>query len=161
MANYICTWLCVDDIGEESLFPQAGTISSSFEHQAIYWRCVLLFFVTSTRFNKSQNHILFTNSKELPLLDNVSVSEMLESMNVEVVFTDFKYKTPKGYYGSFQNQFYEFSIIENISKGCYHDDDLFLILDSDCVFIKPVDTMFLAAKKQDFQQLKMMLSQIT
>jgi hypothetical protein len=59
-----------------------------------------------------------------------------------VIFTDFKYKTPKGYFGMFQNQFYEFSILEHIAKNNSNSKDNYLILDSDCIFIKPAEGLF-------------------
>ena len=115
--NYICTWFCADGIGEESIFPQTGQKSSGKKHQDIYWRCIVLFYATSKRFNKNEEHLLFTNVKQLPVLDGRSVVDMLTDLGVEIVFTDFKYKTPKGYFGMFQNQFYEFSILEYIVKN--------------------------------------------
>lgn len=148
--NYICTWLCADEKGEESRFPQTGQLSSSQSHQNIYWRCLLLFFITSRRFNKSEKHILFTNVKQLPAVDGRKVSALLEELEVEVVVTDFKYKTPKGYYGSFQNQFYEFSILEHIATRNRNDKDLYLVLDSDCIFLKPVHALFAEAAPQGF-----------
>lgn len=143
--NYICTWLCVDEVGEESLFPQTGKLSSSQSHQNIYWRCLLVFFITSKRFNKEEKHVLFTNVKQLPVVDGKKISNLLQELDVQVVHTDFKYKTPKGYYGKFQNQFYEFSILEYITQHNTNLTDSYLILDSDCIFIKPVDNLFQAA----------------
>lgn len=148
--NYICTWLCADEKGEESIFPQTGILSSSQRHQDIYWRCVLVFFITSRRFNKHQKHVLFTNVKELPVLDGMNVTIILNALEVDVVFTGFKYKTPKGYYGQFQNQFYEFSILEHISKTNVNGTDNYLILDSDCIFINEVDSLFTAATPNGF-----------
>lgn len=148
--NYICTWLCADEPGEESVFFQTGELSSSQTHQNIYWRCLLVFYITSKRFNKKEKHILFTNVKQLPVVDGKKISSLLEELEVEVIFTDFKYKTPKGYYGAFQNQFYEFSILEYISANNTNNDDLYLVLDSDCIFIKPVDHLFSEASKQGF-----------
>ncbi|HEX8459841.1 MAG TPA: hypothetical protein VF623_00360 [Segetibacter sp.] len=148
--NYICTWLCADEPGEESVFFQTGELSSSQTHQNIYWRCLLVFYITSKRFNKRDQHVLFTNVKQLPVVDGREISALLRELNVEVIFTDFKYKTPKGYYGAFQNQFYEFSILEYISKSNANDDDLYLVLDSDCIFLKPVAPLFAEASKQGF-----------
>ncbi|RYY55548.1 MAG: hypothetical protein EOO09_10040 [Chitinophagaceae bacterium] len=143
--NYICTWLCADEKGEESLFPQTGQLSSSKSHQDIYWRCLLLFYISSKRFNKTEQHLLFTNLSSIPDVDGRDVGEMLSALGVRVIHTDFKYKTPKGYYGSFQNQFYEFSILEEISATFRQPDDLYLIVDSDCVFLKPAAPLFSAA----------------
>ena len=140
--NHICTWLCADEKGEESLFPQTGQLSSSQSHQDIYWRCLLLFFITSKRFNKTEKHVLFTNVKKLPVVDGRSVSSLLNTLGVDVVFTDFKYKTPKGYYGAFQNQFYEFSILEHIAKNSEALNDQYLVVDSDCIFLKPAAPLF-------------------
>jgi hypothetical protein len=149
--NHICTWLCADKKGEESIFPQSsGQKSSSQSHQNIYWRCLIVFFITSRRFNKNEKHILFTNVDSLPVIEGKNVADILSDLEVEVVYTDFKYKTPKGYHGAFQNQFYEFSILEYIAKNNQNADDKYLILDSDCVFIKPALRLFNEAEKDGF-----------
>lgn len=148
--NHICTWICVDEKGHESIFPQTGMLSSLQRHQDIYWRCALLFFLTSRRFNKNEKHVLFTNATSLPVIDGKNIEELLQKMEVEVVFTTFNYRTPKGYYGMFQNQFYEFSILEHIAENNKNVHDQYLILDSDCIFIRPAASLFEAAKEQGF-----------
>ena len=152
--NYIGTWLCADKKGEESAFPQTGELSSSQKHQNIYWRCILLFYITSKRFNKNEKHLLFTNVEQLPVIDGKSVKDILIELDVEVIYTDFKYKTPENYFGSFQNQFYEFSILEYIALNNQDLTDNYLILDSDCIFIKPVQSLFDAAAPQGFISFK-------
>ena len=87
--NYICTWLCADEKGEESLFPQTGKLSSSQSHQNIYWRCLLVFYITSKRFNKGETHVLFTNVKKIPEVDGRSIKQLLNELGVEVIYTDF------------------------------------------------------------------------
>lgn len=143
--NYICSWFCADKKGEESFFPQTGKLSSSEEHQNIYWRCAMVFFISSKRFNKNEKHVFFTNVSKLPVIDGKDVGEFMKELGVDVVHTDFKYKTPKGYFGSFQNQFYEFSILEYIALNNHNPKDHYLILDSDCIFIKPAADLFSAA----------------
>jgi len=148
--DHICTWICTDAVGEESIYPQTGEKSSGKKHQNIYWRCILLFFATSKRFNKSQKHILFSNTKNIPIVDGRNVAEDLKSLEVEIIYTDFNYKTPKGYFNLFQNQFYEFSILEYISKNNLNSNDHYLILDSDCIFTQPVDSLFRYAAPKGF-----------
>jgi hypothetical protein len=148
--NYICTWLCADKKGEESLFPQTGELSSSQRHQNIYWRCILVFFITSKRFNKNEKHILYTNVTQLPVVEGRSISDILNNLDVKVIYTDFKYKTPEGFFGAFQNQFYEFSILEYISQNDHNPKNNYLILDSDCIFISPVSKLFEAAEPTGF-----------
>lgn len=140
--NYICSWFCADKKGEESDFPQSGMKSSGAAHQNIYWRCLLVFYMTSIKHNKSEKHVLFTNVDQLPVVDGRNIADLLEDLNVQVVHVDFNYKTPQGYFGSFQNQFFEFSIIEWIARHAEHENDMYLILDSDCVFNKPVHNLF-------------------
>lgn len=152
--DYICTWLCADKKGEESVFFQTGELSSSQKHQNIYWRCVLLFYVTSKRFNKNEKHLFFTNVKDLPVVDGKSVSKVLDELDVTVIHTDFKYKTPSNYFGSFQNQFYEFSILEYIAQNDQNLNNQYLVVDSDCIFIKPAERLFNAAATQGFISFK-------
>lgn len=148
--NYICTWLCADVKGEESIYPQTGEKSSGQKHQNIYWRCLVLFYTTSKRFNNTQKHLLFTNVNLLPIVDGRNIKDVLAELGVEVIFTDFKYKTPKGYFDLFQNQFYEFSILEYIVKNNHNSDDHYLILDSDCIFTKSINELFEEAKLSGF-----------
>lgn len=148
--DYICTWICTDAVGEESIYPQTGEKSSGQKHQNIYWRCILLFFATSKRFNKTQKHILFSNTKAMPVLDGRKIEESLNDLDVEIIYTDFNYKTPKGYFNLFQNQFYEFSILEYIVKNNKNLDDSYLILDSDCIFTQSIETLFNNAKSKGF-----------
>ncbi len=152
--NHICTWLCADEKGEESIFPQTGQKSSSQNHQNIYWRCLILFYATSKRFNKEEKHLLFTNVKHLPHVDGKLIANILAELQVEVIFTDFKYKTPKGYFGMFQNQFYEFSILEYIAESKGNSDDQYLVVDSDCIFLKPAKDMFTKASEKGFMSFE-------
>ena len=148
--NYICTWFCADEVGEESNFPQTGELSSSKKHQEIYWRCILVFYMTSNCFNKDEQHLFFTNVRNLPVVDGVCVATVLDQLHVQVCYTDFKFKTPQGYYGSWQNQFYEFSILEYISnEASFPDSSTFLILDSDCIFLKAAAPLFQLAASND------------
>ena len=94
--------------------------------------------------------MLFTNVKTLPDVDGRKMTDILSDLDVEVVFTDFKYKTPKGYFGMFQNQFYEFSILEHIVQNNTNLDDHYMILDSDCIFLKPAKILFDEAAGQGF-----------
>lgn len=148
--NYICTWFHADKKGEESIFPQTGKLSSLQSHQNIYWRCVVLFFISSKRFNKNEKHILFTNLKTLPILDGQNLGTLLAGWDVEVIFTEFNHKPPKDYYPAFQNQFYIFSIMECITKHQSNPDDNYLVLDSDCIFLKPADPLFKEAAPTGF-----------
>lgn len=148
--NTICTWFYADEKGEESYFPQSGKISSNKSHQDIYWRCVIVFYTSSTRFNQNTSHAFFTNLQQLPTVDGISIQEVFDQLNVQIHRTAFKYKTPKGYYEAFQNQFFIFSILEYISEQNGNELDQFLVLDSDCVFLKSAADLFLKCRENGF-----------
>jgi hypothetical protein len=152
--NHICTWFCADQKGEESHFPQTGQLSSSQGHQNIYWKCILVFFITSKRFNPGYKHVLFTNVASVPVIDGLDVAKVLQDLEVEMVVTSFNYKTPKGYFSKFQNQFYEFSILEHIATTNHNPSDTYLILDSDCIFLKSADELFAEAAPKGFISFK-------
>lgn len=147
--NNICTWLCVDENGEESFFPQTGIKSSSKKHQNIYWRCIIVFFISSRRYHKHEKHILFTNTTNIPKINGREISKILRELEVEVIYVPFTYKLPKNYWRAFQNQFYEFSILEYITHNDSNNTDQYLILDSDCFFIKPADDLFYVAEQNN------------
>jgi len=141
MRNVIATWIYLDSKEEQSTYIQTGNKSHSPAFQKIYWRCIVLFYETSLRYNASFEHILFTNTNQFPVVDGLDVHQWLVSNNIQVVVVENRYVMPKGYYHSWQNQFYEFSIIESMAKE-FELDDKFLLLDSDCVFSKPVAPLF-------------------
>jgi len=143
----ISTWIYLDSENEESFYSQVKGNSSSESFQLIYWKCVIVFYATSLRFHKNYKHILFTNARELPAIENFDIEEFFRVNHVEVMQIDNTYPTPEGYYHSWKNQFFEFSIIDNISK-LLESDDMLLMLDSDCVFRRNIDDAFAVLEKQ-------------
>lgn len=137
--TYICTWVYCDLKGDESDYPQVGGLSSSEKFQLIYWRCAVVFFASSCRINPSLKHILFTNRAGIPDIGDFRTEDFLDSLGVEVVQIPLSYRTPEGYYGSWKNQFYIFDILKYLSNLNAAEDDNYIILDSDCIWIKSAD----------------------
>lgn len=133
MKNIISTWIYIEEKLNESNYPQVKGNSSSLSFQEVYWRCVIVFFETSLRFNKDARHILFTNSKVLPVINGFDFKEFLRKNEIEIVTLELSFKTPTGYYQSWRNQFYVFDILNYIVKEM-NEEDKFLLLDSDCIF---------------------------
>lgn len=140
--NYICTWLCMDDAGEDSVYHQVKLKSSSQAFQNVYWRCVFDFFMYNMKYNPDCSFYLFLNKKvESMVIDNVDIIETLTAKGVKIVNIDFTYKLPAGYYGSWRNQLFEFNILEYAVKN-FDFNDTFLLLDSDCLIMKNIDDLF-------------------
>ena len=146
--NIISTWICLDDIGEESTYPQVGGDSSAAGFQAVYWRCVFCFFFYGMRHNPTCSYYLFVN-RELDNLevDGVDLIRALRNLGVNISYVPFTYKLPVGYYGSWRNQMYEFDVFKYCLEN-FDEEDRFLLLDSDCIITKPLDKLFqLCAEK--------------
>jgi hypothetical protein len=116
--------------------------------QNIYWKCVVTFFVSLQRYITIEKPVLFTNAKKLPEVEGVSIKPLLEGLGVSIIHVEFNYKVPKGYFNSWTNQFFEFSILDYIAAN-FNNDDCFLMLDSDCVFLKKLDELFALCKEKE------------
>ena len=119
---YIATWLYAEQVGEESAYPQVGGVSSSPAFQAVYWRCVALFFATSIRHNPAARHLLYTNLDGVPHVDGFDLPAFLDRLGVEVVQVPFTYQPPPGYYSAWRNQFYVFDLIQDLARRSMPDD---------------------------------------
>lgn len=136
----VCTWLFADSAEEETAHYQVRGRSSSREFQAIFWRCVAVFFATSSRQQSSARHVLFTNVESLPVVDGIEIAPLLESLSVEIVRLPLTFATPPGYYHAWRNQFYVFDILRYLAANL-SDAEAAMVFDSDCVWISSVDPM--------------------
>ncbi|WP_298480606.1 hypothetical protein [uncultured Maribacter sp.] len=141
MKNYIGTWVYLDSEEEKSKYPNNKGNSTSPEFQAVYWRCIVLFFESSLRYHKKEKHILFTNTNDIPVVDGLDLNIFFKENNIEIVSLENKYQLPNDFYSQFRNQYFEFTIIDYFSERMDNEDS-FLLLDSDCVFTKPLNDAF-------------------
>ena len=149
MNKYIATWIYLDTPEEKSKYPNNKGDSTSPEFQAVYWRCVVLFYETSLRFHKDCKHLLFTNTKDIPIVDRLDLNTYFKENAIEVIPLKNKYPLPNNYFGLFRNQFFEFTIIDYLATRM-NDEDGLLLLDSDCVFAKPMDSAFTKLANEEY-----------
>ncbi len=143
MSNILATWICIDDPENASYFPSSKGSSADVSVQLIYWRCVAVFMYTARKFNPELRLVFFSNITEYPTIDNVNYKLLFEKLNIEFYTTPFGFQTPVGYYGSWSNQFYEFSILKFICEHpAFSNEDAFTLLDSDCLITKDLNTLF-------------------
>lgn len=148
MNNYIATWIYLESEEEKSKYPNNKGDASSKKFQEVYWKCVVLFYETSIRYNANAKHMLFTNTRDLPVISGFDVQNFLIENDIELVCLKNKYPLPTNYFDRFRNQFFEFSIIEYIAN-VMNDEDGFLLLDSDCVFSKSATPLFSLLAKEE------------
>ncbi|MGC1513953.1 MAG: hypothetical protein WA810_00120, partial [Maribacter sp.] len=85
--------------------------------------------------------LLFTNTTHIPVIDGLDLNVFFVENDISVITLENKYPLPNNYFGKFRNQYFEFSIIDHMATQMGTDDG-FLLLDSDCVFTKSVDSAF-------------------
>lgn len=134
----IATWMVRDLPGEECTYSQVGSNSSNAEFQAVYWRSIAVFFASSLRVNASARHIFFTDRSNPVNVDGLEIFAWFNRQGVEVQTVPFTHRPPKGFWDSWGNQFYIFDIIANLPS----DAPAFMVLDADCVWLRPAQDIF-------------------
>jgi hypothetical protein len=134
----ISTWFVADTAETATFFPQVGSRSDAPSAQAVYWRCTACFFASSLAINPHARHRFYTNAA-LPSVDGVDFEALFDRWGVEVVTLPITYRLPKGSVGSWGNQFYIFDVLDHIASE--RGDAAHVVLDSDCLWLAPVDAM--------------------
>lgn len=134
----ISCWFVADAASEATYSPQIGIQSDSPEAHKIYWRCILCFYVTSLAVNPRSKHVFFTNVA-LPKVDGLDVASLFAQWGVETVTMPVQHRLPANTVSAWGNQFYVLDIIHYLSRSDM--GKRFLILDSDCVWIRNVDAL--------------------
>ncbi len=139
----IITWMYSSPKGEQFVHTQVGKRSGDLNYQAYYWRCVFLLFESSARLNGGARHILFVNQYPPAVIDGVDIGMLIKQFRIEVVFFDTLTLSPRDYYGAWNTQFIVLDVLDWVATHCPPGEAVF-ILDSDIVFIKPIDRKLLA-----------------
>jgi hypothetical protein len=137
-STVIACWFVADAENERTAFPQVGGASHTPEFQSVYWRCALGFYSASVKVNPDRRHMFFTNCP-LPRVGGIALQQHFLRLNVEVVHLPITYRLPAGFVSSWGNQFYIFDIIKYTARTL--TNERIIVLDSDCLFVKPVDEM--------------------
>ena len=137
--TWIATWLVHDSEATGTFMPNVNASSAERRTQEIYARCVLIFFATSIRQNPSFRHVLFTNA-DVALVDDVDIIAAIRGWGVEIVRLEPEFHLPAGAVSAFANQFYVLGIINRLAQLA-PDDCRVILLDADCVVLKPLGPM--------------------
>lgn len=146
-APLISTWFYAEREGEESVYPQVGGRSSSTWFQAVYWRCVVDFFAASLRVNPEATHRLYTNVDAIPDVEGFQTREFLDRHGVEVVVLPYASRPPAGWFPAWANQFYVLDVAAHLAETLPEAEAVGVLLDSDCVFTRPVGPLVEAARQ--------------
>jgi hypothetical protein len=155
---YISTWFCLDEKDDESTYSQMKSVgkSSSMAVQRVYWQNIYVFYYTFKRYNPGLKFLFFSNVGIPDNLDGFPLKAELEKLGVVAFHVPFNYKTPTGYHGAWRNQFFEFSIFEKALSVIPDKNSLFMLLDSDCVCVKNVQSLIDLTAAQGYSVMKML-----
>ncbi len=128
----IATWFVSDDADEASVFPGVSGDSSDKGFQDVYWRCVVVFFWSSLRFNPEARHVFYTNAP-LPVVDGLDVGDWFARAGIETVCLPITHRLPPAATASFGNQFYLLDVIAHAAADP-GGTGAFMLLDSDCLW---------------------------
>ncbi len=140
--NILSTWIVLDNEDSQSYFPQAGRKSSAdLSVQALYWQCVVALFAVAKRASgPGQSFRLYTNDAVNMSKAPAGIAQMLDSLGVDIRVVPLVHIPPPFYHGSWRNQFYILDIMASIAEEDI--DGNYLVLDSDCVCIRPLQSIF-------------------
>jgi len=141
----IATWFVADDTRDATFLPQVHSQSDAPEAQAIYWRCTVCFYASSLALNPGAKHIFYTNCAAIRV-DGINVLELLAGWGVEIRTVPITWRLPRGAVGAWGNQFYVFDAIREFVAS--ESAERLVLLDSDCLWIKPVEPMETAIDRE-------------
>ena len=131
MRTLIASWIVLDDTDTASAFPSVAGNSASTAFQLIYWRCLVIYFLTARVHNPTAPLLLYANVD----LETAAPPEILAALRkLDVTFRQLAItsRLPRGTVKSFGNQFYVLDVIRDFaSRG---DADALVLTDSDCVW---------------------------
>jgi hypothetical protein len=139
--NYLITWMYSPSEEQDIAHLQTGK-SSLQSTQNLYWRCVFCLFESSHRNNKSTfKHLLYVNKMPPDTIDGISTADLIRAFNIDLRIIDERSLPPKGYYKAWSSQFLLIDVIRQM-KDLITADDRIVLLDSDVIFTRPVESDF-------------------
>jgi len=134
----ICTWFVADDKANATFSPQLGKLSDAPDVQAVYWRCITVFYASSLAVNPAARHVFFSNVRP-PRIDGIELAELFAHWGVEVIPLPINWRLSPDAVSAWANQFYIFEILGYLAAN--HLAERVMVLDNDVIWLKPADAM--------------------
>lgn len=143
----LATGFVADAPDQNSLFPSAGGGSADPRVQAVYWRCIAVFF-TSARINNPSLELAFFSNVEPPTIDGVDLAALMDRLEVTRSILPLTRRLPAGKAMSWGNVFYFMDIFAHVAL--YRAHGRLILTDSDMVIAAPLDAMLDELDRADF-----------
>lgn len=152
----VATWLYLEGVGEDGIYPQVPGKSSSSTFHDIYKRCLVTFFTSARATNESAELFLFSNiDLNLGQRDfERKILDLLKGLRVSIIVLPYTF-TPPREQKMWRNQFYVIDVLKYLSTNL-KESDLCLVLDSDIIWSGSTKTKELWADLSYFGSLTML-----
>lgn len=144
----IITWMYTHKDNYVPWYPSVGHAANDPLSQAVYWRCVVALFHSSAcqQHEVETQHFLFINEPPPKTVDQQNMPRLLAKSKVNLLNLPIRTKLPPDYFYAVTTQFYLVDLMEELARykrqGSFSDDDVFMIFDSDCLFVRPIREKF-------------------
>ena len=133
----ICTWIYEEEAAD-SRYAAPDRSSSGLAETETAWKCAVVFFATSRKFNPEARHVLFTNAKRIPAPGGFNLERYLtEKLKVVIERLPAFSSAPYGYDGMRKKPMYLFDVIRRLSRMEEEDRALYAVMVPACVWIRP------------------------
>lgn len=134
----ICTWFVADDKSNATYSPQLGKLSDAPDVQAVYWRCITVFYASSLAVNPTARHVFFSNVRP-PRIDGIELADLFARWGVEVIELPINWRLSQSAVSAWANQFYIFEILGYLADNRLAER--VMVLDNDVIWLKPAQAM--------------------
>ena len=131
----ISTWIVIDEDRWATEFPSVGANSASPALQLVYWRCIILYFLTARIHNQNARLVLYSNVSVATVAPS-AISRRLGELDVKTVHLPISFRLPQGSVSRWGNQFYVLDVIRHFAESGV--DDALVLADSDCLWRRSV-----------------------
>lgn len=143
----IITWNYIHDASFAPQYPH-GKVDDPWL-QEVYWRCVYSLFHSAACREHAWpiRNILFRNKPPPSVIDGLDIAGLTEVLSINAIDLKPRTNIPPDYFHAVTTQFYMVDILEDLARyvamGHLGRDDVFILLDSDCLFINPISESFI------------------
>jgi hypothetical protein len=133
----VATWMYSAPDGDESMHHQVGKAIGTQKTRNYYWRCVFVLFASAALHLPSSRRILIVNRMPPESIDGIAIAPLLDRFQIEIRVLDEVTRPGKDYHSSWNTQFIVIDALQILSEIATGDEPV-LLLDSDCVFVRPL-----------------------
>lgn len=138
MGVTVATWMYTVPDGDGAVHFQVGKRSDNQAARNFYWRCLFCLFASAKAHMPDCRCVLFYNDPPPRQIDGKDTAELIERLQVELVPFQTVTRPPMDYHPAWNTQFIVLDALDQLAQMS-DPEDAVLLLDGDCVFVRPLE----------------------